>query len=125
MSTESTGRRTREEDGPGLPDTEIVRRVRGGEIGLFEILMRRYNQRLYRAARSIVRDEAEAEDVMQASEDVVRTRLHRARSLLRRELLARAGAQARHAFAFRAVRCDRVVRAVLARIQAPLLPRIH
>lgn len=36
-----------------------------GETGLFEILMRRYNQRLYRVARAIVADDAEAEDVMQ------------------------------------------------------------
>jgi RNA polymerase sigma-70 factor (ECF subfamily) len=48
-----------------LSDDDIVRRIRGGESALFEILMRRYNQRLYRVARSIVRDEDEAEDVMQ------------------------------------------------------------
>jgi RNA polymerase sigma-70 factor (ECF subfamily) len=36
-----------------------------GETALFEILMRRYNQRLYRVARAILRDDAEAEDVMQ------------------------------------------------------------
>ena len=39
--------------------------MRAGQHEQFEILMRRYNQRLYRVARSIVRDEAEAEDVMQ------------------------------------------------------------
>ncbi len=48
-----------------LSDEEVVERVRDGEGALFEILMRRYNQRLYRTARSIVKDEAEAEDVMQ------------------------------------------------------------
>ncbi len=48
-----------------LADEEVVARVREGETGLFEILMRRYNERLYRVARSIVRDEREAEDVMQ------------------------------------------------------------
>jgi RNA polymerase sigma-70 factor (ECF subfamily) len=48
-----------------LPDTEIVRRVRAGESALFEILMRRHNQRIYRVARAVVKDEAEAEDVMQ------------------------------------------------------------
>jgi len=31
----------------------------------FEIIMRRHNQRLYRVSRSILRDDAEAEDVMQ------------------------------------------------------------
>lgn len=46
-------------------DEELARRVRGGETALYEVLMRRYNQRLYRVARGIVRDEAEAEDVVQ------------------------------------------------------------
>src|SRR5262245_17132022 len=48
-----------------LPDAEIVKRVRAGESGLFEILMRRHNQRIYRTARAVVRDEHEVEDVMQ------------------------------------------------------------
>src|SRR5262245_57465854 len=48
-----------------LPDEAIVRRVQAGESALFEILMRRYNQRLYRVARAVVKDDAEAEDVMQ------------------------------------------------------------
>ena len=46
-------------------DEDVVRRIRGGDTALFEVLMRRYNQRLYRVARGIVRDHAEAEDVMQ------------------------------------------------------------
>jgi RNA polymerase sigma-70 factor (ECF subfamily) len=46
-------------------DEEVVERVLAGEIAAFEVLMRRYNQRLYRVARSILRDDAEAEDVMQ------------------------------------------------------------
>jgi RNA polymerase sigma-70 factor (ECF subfamily) len=48
-----------------LPDEEVVNRIRAGETGLFEILMRRHNQQVYRAARAIVRDEHEAEDIMQ------------------------------------------------------------
>jgi RNA polymerase sigma-70 factor (ECF subfamily) len=48
-----------------LTDEEVVSRVLGGETALFEVLMRRHNQRLFRTARSIVRDNAEAEDVMQ------------------------------------------------------------
>ena len=48
-----------------IEDEEVVRRVLAGESALFEVLMRRHNQRVYRAARAIVRDEAEAEDVMQ------------------------------------------------------------
>jgi len=210
--------------GQELADEDVVRRVQAGEGALFELLMRRYNQRLYRVARSIVRNDAEAEDVMQqayvnayvhlaqfegrakfstwltriavyealarrrrrerlpemgsmsdhdggggalpssgpdpeqqaltselrsaleasldsipeiyrtvfvlreveglstteaaecleSSEDVVKTRLHRAKVLLREELLARAGA--RSAFSFHALRCDRVVASVLARL---------
>jgi RNA polymerase sigma-70 factor, ECF subfamily len=46
-------------------DQEIVTRVRAGDTGLYEIIMRRYNQRLYRVARAILRDDAEAEDVLQ------------------------------------------------------------
>jgi len=49
----------------GIPDEEIVERVRAGETALYEVLMRRYNQRLFRVAVSILRDDAEAEDVMQ------------------------------------------------------------
>jgi RNA polymerase sigma-70 factor (ECF subfamily) len=48
-----------------LTDEEVVARVLAGETALFEVLMRRHNQRLFRAARAIVRDDSEAEDVMQ------------------------------------------------------------
>jgi RNA polymerase sigma-70 factor (ECF subfamily) len=48
-----------------LSDEEIVARVLKDETALFEILMRRHNEQLYRAARAILRDEREAEDVMQ------------------------------------------------------------
>ena len=49
----------------GWTDEEIVDRVRAGDTSLYELIMRRYNQRLYRTARAILRDDAEAEDVMQ------------------------------------------------------------
>jgi RNA polymerase sigma-70 factor, ECF subfamily len=48
-------------------DEQVVDRVRAGETALYEIIMRRYNQRLYRVARAIVRDDGEAEDIMQAA----------------------------------------------------------
>ena len=48
-----------------LPDEEIVRRVRAGDSAVFEILMRRHNQRVYRVVRAVVKDEADVEDVMQ------------------------------------------------------------
>src|SRR5215471_11129079 len=48
-----------------LSDEEVVARVIEGQTALYEVLMRRYNERIYRAARAIVKDEDEAEDVMQ------------------------------------------------------------
>jgi RNA polymerase sigma-70 factor, ECF subfamily len=211
-----------------ISDEEIVERVRSGETPLFEMLVRRHNQRLYRVARSVLRDEHEAEDVMQhayvsayehlhqfagrasfatwltriavhealsrarrrgrltglestseegappgpprderpdpeqqaqaaelrrlleaaidglpgmyrtafvlreveglgtpevaecleVSEDVVRTRVHRARALLRRSLYARTGATSGSAFQFHLTRCDRVVAGVFARLDS-------
>jgi RNA polymerase sigma-70 factor (ECF subfamily) len=202
----------------------VVRQVLAGNTAVFELLMRRHNERLYRAARAIVRDEQEAEDVMQqayvnaflnlrqfngsarfatwltriaineslsrvrrlgryetfddeaadlatarcssphdperqacagelrellewaidglpdgmrevfvlrdveglstsetaaalaVSDDVIKTRLSRARAALRRLLEERTGATAREVFRFYRPRCDRVVAAVLARI---------
>ena len=46
-------------------DEEVIQQVLAGNTGMFELLMRRYNERIYRAVRSIVRNEQEAEDVMQ------------------------------------------------------------
>jgi RNA polymerase sigma-70 factor (ECF subfamily) len=56
------------EPAPGttaLPDLLLVERARGKEIRAFETLMRRYNQRLFRIARSIVADREIAETVVQ------------------------------------------------------------
>jgi RNA polymerase sigma-70 factor (ECF subfamily) len=212
-----------------LTDEEVVERVRAGDTALFEILMRRHNQRVYRVARAVVKDETEAEDVMQQAyinafvhlnqfeqrsqfstwltritvyealarrrkqrpqealpsagadrdgdpmdtliaphadperqayaaelgrvlesavdalpemyrgvfmlreieglstsetaaglelgEEAVKTRLHRARAMVRRSITERLGAAGREAFQFHAVRCDRVVDAVLTRIR--------
>jgi RNA polymerase sigma-70 factor (ECF subfamily) len=50
-----------------LSDKQVVADVLAGHTALFELLMRRHNERVYRAARAIVRNEAEAEDVMQQS----------------------------------------------------------
>lgn len=210
-----------------LSDVEVVERVRAGETGLYELLMRRHNQRLYRAIRSVIREDAEAEDILQETwvrayehlsqfegrasfatwatriafyealararkskrwapienatgevmpevnrhspeetpetqamrgqlgqmleaavdglpesyrtvfmlreieqlstgdtaeclgltEEAVKTRLHRSRALLRRELAERIGAAAGEAYAFMGARCDRTVRIVMERIQ--------
>jgi RNA polymerase sigma-70 factor, ECF subfamily len=51
----------------GWTDEEVVERVLRGDTALYEIIMRRYNQRLYRVARAILRDDAEAEDVLQST----------------------------------------------------------
>ena len=48
-----------------LSDEEVVRRICTGEPALFELLMRRHNQRIYRAVRAILRTDDGAEDVMQ------------------------------------------------------------
>jgi|SRR5215813_14245246 len=48
-----------------LSDEEIVRRVLSGETPLYEMIMRRYNQRLFRAVRALLPDDSEAEDVLQ------------------------------------------------------------
>jgi len=222
----TTGTNTAAElETPEQRDEDVIRQVLDGNTAMFELLMRRYNERVYRAARSILRDEQEAEDVMQqayvnafthlrqfngsarfstwlmriaineslarvhrqgryeafddevtnvepfmsrnpsenperqaftgelrgllewaidtlpdgmrevfvlrdveglstseaaesldVSEDVVKTRLSRARAALRRVLLERMGATAPEAFRFYRPRCDRVVSQVLARI---------
>ncbi|MGZ6123802.1 MAG: RNA polymerase sigma factor, partial [Myxococcales bacterium] len=201
-------------------DGQVIERVLAGDTGLFELIMRRYNERLYRVVRAILRDEGESEDAMQGAylhafahlrdfegrsafstwltrigihealarrrrklktvseeeepevaadtrspeegaSDVenrrlltraidalpehfrtvfvlrqvqelsieetarcleiepatVKTRLHRARALLRRQLLAEVEPSGHGALPFEAPRCDRVVAAVLARIQ--------
>jgi len=222
--------------GSSLRDEELVRRIREGETALFEVLMRRYNQRLFRVAWAILKDEAEAEDVMQQayvngythlaqfeerasfatwltriavnealarlrrrgrheevdampewdeksmdvlrssalnpeeqalrrevraalessfealpeiyrsvfmlreveglstaeaalslglSEDTVKTRLHRARGLLRQELFDRAGLATSELFPLHLSRCDRVVAAVFTRLNLPPPPSLH
>jgi RNA polymerase sigma-70 factor (ECF subfamily) len=51
---------------PPVPtDEEVVQRVLSGELAAFELLMRRYNQRLFRIARGIVGHDDDAEDVLQ------------------------------------------------------------
>ncbi|BCR06822.1 RNA polymerase sigma factor [Desulfuromonas versatilis] len=46
-------------------DQEVVARIRQDDGAGFELIMRRYNRRLYRIARGVLRDEAEAEDAVQ------------------------------------------------------------
>lgn len=48
-----------------LTDEEVVGRVLAGDLPSFEIIVRRYNQRLFRIARSMTGEDSEAEDVVQ------------------------------------------------------------
>lgn len=54
-----------EHDYASLPDDALIALVREQHPGAFRAVMQRYNQPLYRIARAIVRDDAEAEDVVQ------------------------------------------------------------
>jgi len=222
----NAGPPARHPDGPLPSDEELVHEVRAGHLASFEVLMRRYNQRLFRVARAVVRDDDEAQDVTQQAylnaylhldqfesrarfstwltriaiheaigrarragrwetfatdaegesamdhirspgptpeedtyrselstlieratgrlpdplrsvfvlrdveemstaetaeylglkEETVKTRLHRARALMRRTLAVEVGASARTAFQFKGARCDRMVAVVMARL---------
>ena len=48
-----------------MPEDELIARAAAGEGAAFEVLMRRHNRLLYRTARSILKDDAEAEDAVQ------------------------------------------------------------
>lgn len=63
-----------------LKESEIIKRILGGEKELYEILVRRNNQKLYRVIRSYLRDETEIEDTMQNSYLKAYANLHQFRS---------------------------------------------
>lgn len=48
-----------------LDDRELAARIAARDTAAFEALMRRYNTRLFRTARAILKDDAEAEDAVQ------------------------------------------------------------
>lgn len=50
-----------------VSDRELISRILQGEKALYEIIIRRYNQRLYRVGMSIIYNETEVEDSMQAA----------------------------------------------------------
>src|SRR5690625_4549391 len=52
-------------DYASLPDIELVARVQGGQREAFRYLIQRCNQQLFRVARAVLNDDAEAEDVLQ------------------------------------------------------------
>lgn len=50
-----------------IKEETVIKRILGGEKELYEILVRRNNQKLYRIIRGYLKDESEIEDVMQNS----------------------------------------------------------
>ena len=50
-----------------LNDEEIITRILNGEKDLYSIIVRRYNQRLYRIGMSMINDDTEVEDAMQVA----------------------------------------------------------
>ncbi len=58
---------TRRPAAAGLDDAALVEQARGGDAHAFRAIMERHNRRLYRVARTILKDDAEAEDVVQES----------------------------------------------------------
>lgn len=48
-----------------LPDEALVARMRAGDPSAYEVMLRRYNRRLFRVTRSILRDDDDAQDAMQ------------------------------------------------------------
>ena len=62
---------------------------------------------------------AETAACLEVAAETVKTRLHRARALLRNHLTARIGAAARETFQFDGERCDRIVATVMTRIAIP------
>lgn len=60
-------------------DTALVRRIVAGDQAAFELLMRRYNRRLYRIARAALRNSTEAEDALQEAYLLAYQSLHQFR----------------------------------------------
>ncbi|NMH86655.1 sigma-70 family RNA polymerase sigma factor [Flavivirga algicola] len=50
---------------PMIHDFDVIKKILEGEKGLFEILMRRNNQKLYRVIKSYINDETLIKDIMQ------------------------------------------------------------
>lgn len=58
---------TRSNNGSSTDPTDetVIARIRAGDAAAYEIIMRRYNRRLFRVTRSILRDDDDAQDAMQ------------------------------------------------------------
>jgi len=112
--------RMKENDAPRTPAPDPERAVADRELArVLEGAIDRLPD-IYRAVLMLRQIDglgvAETASVLDVAEEVVKTRLHRARALLRAELEERIGAQLDETYAFGAQRCDRVVAAVLSRL---------
>src|SRR5215467_11528631 len=52
---------------PSVSDEELIVSILGGEKNLYAVLVRRYNQRLYRVGMAILNDDRDVEDAMQTT----------------------------------------------------------
>lgn len=92
-------------DGSEDSDEHLIERVRRGGVSDFSVLVQRHNRALYRVARSILKDEHEAEDVVQQTHLAAYTHLHQFQGrskfstwvgrIARREAIARLQARRR------------------------------
>ena len=63
-----------------IEECEIIKRILEGEKELYEILVKRNNQKLYRIIRSYIKDYREVEDIMQDSYVKAFTKLYQFKS---------------------------------------------
>jgi len=67
MTAPAVQRAVAADNGAGDSDTVLAARIAAGDTRAFEQVMRRHNRMLYRMARSILQDDAEAEDCLQSA----------------------------------------------------------
>jgi len=100
---------TTDVSGKPLSDAEIATRIAAGDQNAFVLLMRRFNRPLYRTARSILKDDTEAEDVLQEAYLLIFRGIKSYRGDARLlTWLTRS---------FDGARCDRIVTHVLERLE--------
>lgn len=63
-------------DSQKIKEKEVIKRILSGEKELYEILVRRNNQKLYRIIRGYLKEESEIEDVMQETYIKAYTKLY-------------------------------------------------
>lgn len=99
---------TRKPDTTELRDECLVKRILSGETELYEIIIRRYNLRLYRVIKAILHDGAETEDVIQETHVRAYEHLHQfaGRSLFSTWLTRIAVHEAWHRAKQQSRRCD-------------------